>query len=51
MRPGGTMSKNSIMQRLKLALGYPVAVATDTITISQKSWKRSYYSTSENGKK
>lgn len=37
MWPGGTMTKNSIMQRLKLALGYPVTVATDTITIGQKS--------------
>lgn len=36
MWPGGTMAKNSLT-KLKIAIGYPVSVAIDTITIGQKS--------------
>lgn len=36
MWPGGTMAPKNITQQIKLAIGYPVSVAIDTITIGRK---------------
>ncbi|HET9058236.1 MAG TPA: methyltransferase domain-containing protein [Chitinophagaceae bacterium] len=36
MWPGSTMHKPSLLNKLKLAIGYPIIVSVDTITIAQK---------------